>query len=85
MHRAGTLSSGQLDALTELHLKKRYSVHQELRAAIYIGVLLITAGVGLTVRQYFAQLGDIAIVGSLTVGTPAASLLFPEGQTLVRR
>jgi hypothetical protein len=74
MHRAGTLSSGQLDVLTELHLKKRYSVHQELRAAIYIGVLLITAGVGLTIRQYFAQLGDIAIVGSLTVGALAAFL-----------
>ncbi len=74
MHRAGTLSSGQLDVLTELHIKKRYSVHQELRAAIYIGVLLITAGVGLTIRQYFAQLGDIAIVGSLTVGALAAFL-----------
>jgi hypothetical protein len=74
MHRAGTLSSGQLDCLTELHLKKRYSIHQELRAAIYFGVLLITAGVGLTIRQYFAQLGDIAIVGSLTVGALAAFL-----------
>jgi hypothetical protein len=74
MHRAGTLSSGQLDVLTELHLKKRYSIHQELRAAIYFGVLLITAGVGLTIRQYFAQLGDIAIVGSLTVGALAAFL-----------
>ena len=74
LHRAGELSSTQLDALTELHLKKRYSVHQELRAAIYIGVLLITAGVGLTIRQYFAQLGDIAIVGSLTAGALAAFL-----------
>jgi hypothetical protein len=74
MHRAGTLSSGQLDVLTELHLKKRYSIHQELRAAIYFGVLLITAGVGLTIRQYFAQLGDIAIVGSLTVGALGAFL-----------
>jgi len=74
MHRAGELSSTQLDVLTELHLKKRYSVHQELRAAIYIGVLLITAGLGLTIRQYFAQLGDIAIVGSLTAGALAAFL-----------
>jgi len=74
MHRAGELSSTQLDVLTELHLKKRYSVHQELRAAIYIGVLLVTAGVGLTIRQYFTQLGDIAIVGSLTVGAIAAFL-----------
>jgi hypothetical protein len=74
MHRTGELNSSQLDALTELHLKRRYSVHQELRAAIYVGVLLITAGVGLTIRQYFAQLGDIAIIGSLTVGTLAAFL-----------
>jgi hypothetical protein len=74
MHRAGELNSSQLDALTELHLKKRYSVHQELRAAIYVGVLLITAGVGLTIRQYFAQLGDIAIIGSLTVSALAAFL-----------
>jgi len=74
MHQAGELSSTQLGALTELHLKKRYSVHQELRAAIYIGVLLVTAGVGLTIRQYFEQLGDIAIVGSLTAGALAAFL-----------
>ncbi len=74
MHRAGTLSSVQLGVLTELHLKKRYSVHQELRAAIYIGVLLVTAGVGLTIRQYFEQLGDIAIIGSLTTGALAAFL-----------
>jgi hypothetical protein len=72
MHQAGTLSSGQLDVLTLLHRKKRYSIHLELRAAIYVGVLLITAGVGLTIRQYFAQLGDIAIIGSLTIGTLAA-------------
>ena len=74
MHRAGELSSMQLDVLTELHLKKRYSVHRELRAVLYIGVLLVTAGVGLTIRQYFAQLGDIAIIGSLTAGALAAFL-----------
>ena len=74
MHNRGELSSVQLEVLTELHLKKRYSVHQELRAAIYIGVLLIAAGVGLTIRQYFEQLGDIAIIGSLTVGALAAFL-----------
>ncbi|HTZ41195.1 MAG TPA: DUF2157 domain-containing protein, partial [Syntrophales bacterium] len=74
MHQAGELSSAQLDVLMELHLKKRYSMHQELRAAIYIGVLLVTAGLGLTIRQYFAQLGDIAIIGSLTLGALAAFL-----------
>jgi hypothetical protein len=74
MHQAGELSSGQLDVLTDIHLQKRCSVHQELRAAIYAGVLLMSAGVGLTIRQYFAQLGDIAIIGSLTAGALAAFL-----------
>ncbi len=74
MHQEGMLSSEQLGILTELHLKKHFSIHRELRAAIYIGVLLITAGVGLTIKQYFVQLGDIAIIGSLTLGALAAFL-----------
>jgi len=72
MHEMGTLSSGQLSVLTDVHLNKRYSVHWELRTAIYIGVLLVATGMALTIRQYFAQLGDIAIIGSLTTGVLAA-------------
>jgi hypothetical protein len=81
LHQAGTLSSEQFTILNELHHNKRYSIHGELRAVIYIGVLLIAAGMALTIRQYFIQLGDIAIIGSLTAGCLAAfSYCFVKGK-----
>jgi len=80
MQHAGALSPGQFTLLDELHRNRRYSFHGELRTAVYLGVLLVAAGVALTVREYFARLGDIAIIGSLTTGCLAAfSYCFLKG------
>ena len=80
MRQAGTLGEEQFTVLDELHRGRRYSVHRELRAAVYVGVLLVAAGVALTVRQYFARLGDIAILGSLSAGCLGAfSYCFLKG------
>ena len=69
MHEEKTLSAKQLNYLLDIHKKKLFSVHQELRFSFYAGILLVIAGLGLTIKQYFAQLGDIAIIGSLTAGS----------------
>ncbi len=80
MLHAGVLSPGQFAILDALHRNRRFSLHGELRAAVYVGVLLVAAGVALTVRQYFAQLGDIAILGSLSAGCLGAfSYCFLKG------
>ena len=80
MQHAGALSPGQFTLLDELHRNRRYSFHGELRTAVYLGVLLVAAGVALTVREYFARLGDIAIIGSLTTVCLAAfSYCFLKG------
>lgn len=67
MHAEGTLSAKQLDVLSAIHSKKRFSLHQELRSLIYAGVLLVVLGVGLTVKTYLAELGHIAIISSLSI------------------
>ena len=72
LHRTGSLSAAQFAVLDELHRNRRYSVHRELRAAVYAGVLLVAAGIVLTVREYVSQLGDIAIIGSLAAASLAA-------------
>jgi hypothetical protein len=72
MHAEGTLSSKQLDVLSAIHLKKRFSLHNELRGLIYAGVLLIVLGAGLTVKTYLAQLGHIAIITTLSLCATAA-------------
>lgn len=72
MHAEGTLSAKQLDVLSAIHSKKRFSLHQELRSLIYAGILLIVLGAGLTIKAYFLDLGHIAIISSLSFAAAAA-------------
>ncbi len=46
--------------------KQRFSVHLELNALLYAGVLAFAGGLGWTVREHFASLGDMVIVVSLS-------------------
>ncbi|MBN1545126.1 MAG: DUF2157 domain-containing protein [Syntrophaceae bacterium] len=85
MRAEGTLSATQLEVLSAIHLKKRFSLHQELRGLIYAGVLLVILGTGLTIKTYLAELGHIAIISSLSVCTTAAlAYCFYRGQPYSR-
>lgn len=48
------------------------SVHGELRALLYAGVLLITGGVGLLVQQNLDRIGPLAIAAALGLAAAAA-------------
>ena len=75
------LSGAQLSMLLDIHEKRLFSVHRELRLFLYVGILMIIAGAGLTVKQYFRNLGDIAIIGALTLCFSAAfSYCFIKGE-----
>lgn len=72
MYKDKRLSREQLNSLLDIHWKRLFSVHHELRFFLYAGILLIIAGLGFTIKQYFAQLGDIAIISTLTLCACAA-------------
>jgi len=61
------LNAQQFSTLRDIHSGKIFSVHRELRLFLYIGILLIIAGAGLTIKQYFANIGDVAIISALTL------------------
>jgi hypothetical protein len=63
---AGAISSAQCDVLSALVRKDRFSVFVELNTLLYLGVLSFVAGVGWLVATYSADLGDAAILSSLT-------------------
>jgi hypothetical protein len=85
LNREGMLDERQLQLLSDLHLGRRFSLHDELRGSIYAGVLFILAGLGLTIKTYFTQLGDIAIIGFLGVCCLAAfSWCFWKGRPFSR-
>jgi Predicted membrane protein (DUF2157) len=62
---AGVITDDQCAALSALARKDRFSVHLELNALLYAGVLAFAAGLGWTVREHFANLGDAVIVFAL--------------------
>ena len=61
------ISERQFAALTDISSRQRFSLFWELRLMFYGGVLLTATGIGFTIKQYFAQLGDIAVIGTLSL------------------
>jgi hypothetical protein len=48
------------------------SVHWELRALLYVGVLLVTGGVGLLVKENLDRIGPVAIAAGIGLAAAAA-------------
>jgi hypothetical protein len=61
------ITEQQFAALAEISAGQRFSLFGELHLMLYGGVLLAAAGIGLSVRQYFARLGDPVIIGTLSL------------------
>lgn len=66
------ISAEQVELLLALYERRIIPVHRDLRFFLYFGILLIVAGAGLTIKQYFVHLGDIAIIASLSLCFAAA-------------
>src|SRR4026208_2054468 len=64
---SGAITSTQYSAIAAIARKERLSVFVELHALLYLGVVSCIAGLGWTIGMYFANLGDAAILGSLTL------------------
>jgi hypothetical protein len=64
---AGVIDDGQYAVLADLVRKDRFSVHRELSAALYVGVLALVAGLGWTIRTYFEKLGDPLVLVTLSI------------------
>jgi predicted membrane protein DUF2157 len=62
---AGIITPQQAAALTALVRKDRFSVFLELHTLLYLGAVAFATGLGWTVREHFANLGDLLILGGL--------------------
>lgn len=70
---AGSLPPEQAPFLLRVARRELVSVHWELRALLYLGVLLITGGVGLLIQQNLDRIGPAVI--AVTLGLAAAAAL----------
>ena len=69
------LTAKQADALAEFEQQRPVSLHHELRAALYAGILLLTGGLGLLIYEHYEQIGDVAIISGIA-GLCAAAFVF---------
>jgi hypothetical protein len=62
----GLVDPERAKVLSEIETGRLFSVSNELRSFLYLGALLIVAGVGGTVKNYMLDLGPIAITTGLS-------------------
>ena len=76
----GLLLERRAALLAAIEDGRLFSVADELSAMLYLGALLLIAGVSATVKQYFQQLGRPAIVAALG-GSVLACLAYCESRS----
>jgi hypothetical protein len=69
---SGALPPAAAPRLLRVARGELVSVHAELRALLYAGVLLLTGGVGLLVKQNLDRIGPVAIAAALGLAAAAA-------------
>lgn len=67
LNKKGILSAKQQTQLAEIELKKPFSLHWELRAMLYVGILLLSSGLGLLVYDNFDQIGHGALLATIAL------------------
>lgn len=65
------LGSAQAALFDRVARRELVSVRFEIRALLYAGVLLLTTGVGLVVKEHHEQIGPWAIAGGIGLGAAA--------------
>ncbi|SOD79313.1 DUF2157 domain-containing protein [Spirosoma fluviale] len=60
--KQGILPPEQQTKIAEIERKKPFSLHWELRSMLYIGILLVSLGLGLLVYDNFDQIGQGALL-----------------------
>ncbi len=65
------LSSRQAALFERVARRDLVSLRPEIRALLYAGVLLLTSGVGLLIREHHRAIGPLAIAGAIAVAAVA--------------
>src|SRR3989304_110248 len=65
------LSSGQAALFDRVARRQLVSVRLEIRVLLYVGVLLLTSGVGLLVTERHREIGPWAIAGGIGLAAAA--------------
>jgi hypothetical protein len=72
LHAEGYIPDSVLHQVKELETNRLFSLYWELRLALYLGVLLLTGGLGILVYKHIDSIGHqavLAFIGFVTAGS----------------
>lgn len=75
LHAEGTIDDATAARALARDRRRVFSLHTELRATLYAGVLLVTSGLGLILARNIERIGPLAVV--LAVALAAAACAVP--------
>lgn len=66
---AGILNREQAALLRRIYGRELFSVHWELRVLLYVGIMILTTGLGLLIAKHFASIGHVALLAAIALGS----------------
>jgi len=67
LQKSQVLNDQHRSLLEKAEAERPFSVHWELRALLYVGILLFTTGTGLLIYEHFDQIGHNTLLAVLTL------------------
>ena len=68
LRESGVLGDAAASRMISVERRRLFSLHYELRATIYAGLLLIVAGVGLIIRTNVDRIGPATLIAAIAIG-----------------
>jgi hypothetical protein len=67
LHQEGLISDDSLEKIKKAESIKVFSIHWELRTILYLGVVLLTSGLGVLIYKNIDTIGHQAIIGLIAL------------------
>jgi hypothetical protein len=74
LHAAGTIDDATASRALALDRREVFSLHHELRATLYVGVLLVMAGVGIILARNLERIGPLTVVLAIVLAAAACAV-----------
>jgi membrane-anchored glycerophosphoryl diester phosphodiesterase (GDPDase) len=77
------ITDAELEIIREKEKKKAFSLHWELKTLLYLGIVLLTTGLGILIYKNIDTIGHQVIVAIIAIGCAACFGYLPKKITWI--
>lgn len=65
LHKQGLIPDEQQRVIADIETRRPFSLHWELRSILYVGILMLSSGLGLLIYENYDSLGHLTLLGGI--------------------